>query len=427
MAPVSKMLFLPTALLALLSEVALANQAPPIAVKKQLPDANEKLFPEHLAFAPLPRLTPLEAAAAAHQWVEDLDTDTDTSHATSKRHVPAFALHHDDSEESILRRAAEALALLQRRTSCPVAEHIAPLCRIQMLDKWPAALMERRAEEELAVVLLAPQAVRRNLVVDAASLDTSAKVMGVREVSFMVIKVAKANQELGVPSASATVTASTVVTSVPAPSTQTITTTHTTIVEGNPSTVVVTLTVTQTAIPDPTTKTTTKVVTAGPGSGSATGVPPWRPTAVTSTQEVSTLPGDTQTGCPTGFYGCLATHGGGCCRTERDCQTLSCPPLSSTIISHGVTIVVPASDVPASATSTCASGWFMCGADAGPVAGCCPSGYECGTASCFTVQATQTSKVQKEAPAKNAAAGGAHIQGLVLGGMIGSWVFAWLI
>ncbi|RFU77321.1 gpi anchored [Trichoderma arundinaceum] len=156
------------------------------------------------------------------------------------------------------------------------------------------------------------------------------------------------------------------------------------------------------------------------GSGTATGAPPWRPTDVsstsTSTSTTSAPPvttaqtGETQTGCPTGFYGCLATHGGGCCRTDRDCQTLSCPAPSSTIISHGVTVVVPANDVPTTtASDECASGWFLCGKDAGSVAGCCPSGYKCGTASCFTSSASQTNSLQKqlpeqEAPNKNAAA-----------------------
>lgn len=43
----------------------------------------------------------------------------------------------------------------------------------------------------------------------------------------------------------------------------------------------------------------------------------------------------------------------------------------------------------------------MCGRDAGPRAGCCPSGYDCGTASCFTVEQSQTQVVQKEQPEKD--------------------------
>lgn len=66
--------------------------------------------------------------------------------------------------------------------------------------------------------------------------------------------------------------------------------------------------------------------------------------------------------------------------------------------------MVPADDVPASTTETCADGWFLCGASGGPTAGCCPSGYECGTASCFTAEASQTGKVQKEFPEDGTAA-----------------------
>lgn len=72
-------------------------------------------------------------------------------------------------------------------------------------------------------------------------------------------------------------------------------------------------------------------------------------------------------------------------------------------MSDGKTVVVPASDVPSATTATCASGWFMCGSDGGARVGCCPSGYDCGTASCFTVSASQTGSVQKQQPKKDAA------------------------
>lgn len=209
----------------------------------------------------------------------------------------------------------------------------------------------------------------------------------------------------------------------------TITSTKTTVVGGNPSTVIVTLTVTRTSSPQPTTETKTKVVTPT-DTDSATGNPPWRPTG---SSDLSPTPGTTsesssQADCPTGFYGCLATHGGGCCRTDRDCQTHSCPPpASTTIVSNGATIVVPVTDVPkatATATATCAGGWFLCGTAAGPAAGCCPSGYECGTASCFTVRASQTGSVQKEAPAKGSADGRFGVRGLLLGGVVGASLLA---
>jgi hypothetical protein len=217
----------------------------------------------------------------------------------------------------------------------------------------------------------------------------------------------------GVTSTEATPTATeTEVHTTTAPgSAETITTTQTTIIEGEPSTVVVTMTVTQFPSEEPSTSTKTETVTASQtsddddtetptstgsgddGDGEGTGGAPWRPTVTTDE--------DTQTGCPTGFYGCLATHGGGCCRTDRDCETHSCPPPSSTTLADGhVTVVVPNADgdVPASATATCAGGWFLCGDEGGPVPGCCPSGYDCGTASCFSAMASQTAQVQKEFP-----------------------------
>ena len=167
---------------------------------------------------------------------------------------------------------------------------------------------------------------------------------------------------------------------------------------------VVTLTVTRTADTQPTTRTRTVTEDVSGGSASA----PYRPTISSSNRGTSSASttsapsstGGTQTGCPTGFYGCLATHGGGCCRTDRNCETYDCPAQpSTTIVSDGRTVVVPLTNLPSEeASATCAGGWFLCGRDAGPTAGCCPSGYECGTASCFTEQASQTGSVQKELP-----------------------------
>lgn len=170
-------------------------------------------------------------------------------------------------------------------------------------------------------------------------------------------------------------------------------------------------------------QTTTEVATA-------TTSPPRRPTSSDSSASPSSGDAsDTQTGCPTGFYGCLATHGGGCCRTDRDCNTHSCPPppSSTTITANGATVVVPAEDRPlgADATPTCAGGWFLCGESAGPVAGCCPSGFECGSASCFAAQASQTGSVQKEVP-RQSAGDRAATRTLVLGGVVGAclWTLA---
>ncbi|RYC59705.1 hypothetical protein CHU98_g6496 [Xylaria longipes] len=86
---------------------------------------------------------------------------------------------------------------------------------------------------------------------------------------------------------------------------------------------------------------------------------------------------------------------------------------STTIITHGATIVVPLTDAQAAptTTATCAGGWFLCGAGAGPVAGCCPSGYVCGTASCTLSATTATATVQKELPGNDAAGGWRGMRG----------------
>ncbi|KAG9241940.1 hypothetical protein BJ878DRAFT_465348 [Calycina marina] len=106
--------------------------------------------------------------------------------------------------------------------------------------------------------------------------------------------------------------------------------------------------------------------------------------------------------CPTGFYACSAYYAGGCCRVGRDCKDIDCPASSeTTIISAGVTIVVPVGSAAKVATPTgaCASGWSTCAASVG--GNCCPTGYECGTASCSSVGASATDLVQKGSPAKS--------------------------
>ncbi|CZT41608.1 related to DAN4 Cell wall mannoprotein, expressed under anaerobic conditions, completely repressed during aerobic growth [Rhynchosporium secalis] len=127
---------------------------------------------------------------------------------------------------------------------------------------------------------------------------------------------------------------------------------------------------------------------------SATGVAPVRPTSGTTTTS-NPVP----TTCPTGFYACQAYYEGGCCRTGRNCEKTSCPPTSSTtIVSSGVTIVVPVGSAAAVATPTgvCASGWSTCAASVG--GNCCPGGWECGTASCSSVGAQSTAVQQKSSP-----------------------------
>ncbi|KAL2071274.1 hypothetical protein VTL71DRAFT_12509 [Oculimacula yallundae] len=128
----------------------------------------------------------------------------------------------------------------------------------------------------------------------------------------------------------------------------------------------------------------------------ATGVAPVRPTINTSSSSPSA---PTPTSCPTGFYACQAFYEGGCCRTGRNCEKTSCPPTSSTtIISSGVTVVVPVGSAAAVATptGTCANGWSTCAASVG--GNCCPGGWECGTASCSSVGPEATRVEQKASP-----------------------------
>ncbi|KAK1246766.1 hypothetical protein MKX08_000568 [Trichoderma sp. CBMAI-0020] len=425
MASIPKMLLLPTTILALVVEVA-ANQPLATAIKKQLPDANEKLFPDHLAFEPLPALDPFETTVATNLWLDDQEEHDTSSSNLTKRYHPAFAYHFQESEDDLLKRAADVLAILQNRAACPSGTE--SCSGLGSPDKCCAdgSYCTNVSDSDAEQIACCPNgatcgggvgACPSNAVSCPSALGGGCCIPGYVCVGVGCVPSAAAS---GFPSSTA-------------PPPQTTPPTHSTAPTGNPSTVIVTLVVTETSIPPPVTQTLT-VTATGPGTETATGAPPYRPTDATSTSSTSastssapmtTQSGETQTGCPTGFYGCLATHGGGCCRTDRDCQTFSCPASSSTIISHGVTVVVPADDVPtATASDKCASGWFLCGKDAESVAGCCPSGYKCGTASCFTSAASETNSVQKqepEAPNKNAASSVVLSSSLlVMGGITGS-------
>ncbi|KAK3955393.1 hypothetical protein QBC32DRAFT_359479 [Pseudoneurospora amorphoporcata] len=134
----------------------------------------------------------------------------------------------------------------------------------------------------------------------------------------------------------------------------------------------------------------TTTLPASTSSDSTAVIPPVRPT--TSSSTTTTPPSGSLTStldyCPTGFYPCLASAGGGCCQTGRDCSVTNCPPIEMTTIknTNGMTIAVPITAVPTTtATGTCAYGWYMCGKEAGPLPGCCPSGYACGSVSCSVV------------------------------------------
>ena len=121
---------------------------------------------------------------------------------------------------------------------------------------------------------------------------------------------------------------------------------------------------------------------------SASFVPPVKgTTATTRTRSQSSL---ISMGCPTGFYACDAYYLGGCCRTGRDCQSTSCPVISSVtpVLTNGVTVVEP---------TGCPAGWFTCAATDGGQ--CCPSGHVCGV-SC-TPTGTASGTIAKYRPASD--------------------------
>ena len=108
-------------------------------------------------------------------------------------------------------------------------------------------------------------------------------------------------------------------------------------------------------------------------------VPPARPTSLSTatTSEDTDGTGRGGSSCPTGFYACSAVYQGGCCQTGRDCDTTSCPTVSSTtMVSDGKTIVAPAPTM-TGGTGRCAKGWFSCADTVG--GGCCPTGFACGS------------------------------------------------
>ncbi|KAL4999609.1 hypothetical protein BDV10DRAFT_164624 [Aspergillus recurvatus] len=153
-----------------------------------------------------------------------------------------------------------------------------------------------------------------------------------------------------------------------------------------------------------TTQTTASSTTTSITSSTGDLTPPNRPTSLSTTTS-----SEIEATCPTGFYACAAVYQGGCCQTGRDCDTTSCPAISSTTIeTEGRTIVIaePTTSAASSEESgarTCATGWFSCADTVG--GGCCPTGYACG-ASCTAVPtASTTGTVAKEAPTADSIGG----------------------
>ncbi|GAB0136293.1 hypothetical protein EsDP_00004599 [Epichloe bromicola] len=106
------MLLFPASLLVLVSPVIADNQPFPTAIRRQFPDPNQKILAEHLSFAPFLQEGPVLGSPSF------LDDQALPSNGTA-RFYPAFAQHIDEREETVLRRAALALDLLQKRAACP--------------------------------------------------------------------------------------------------------------------------------------------------------------------------------------------------------------------------------------------------------------------------------------------------------------------
>ncbi|KAL1899865.1 hypothetical protein Sste5346_002731 [Sporothrix stenoceras] len=336
---------------------------------------------------------------------------TNTSEATSvarlfpQAYLPAFPVHKaiDDSRQSsvtdsanpaleLVRRAADALARLQRRQwGCPSGTSSCQSIGYPYSCCTTDETCYKVKDTGLGPVGCCPAGQTCGGAVSDCTSDSTACPESLGGGCCIAGYVC---QGVGCVKSSSAATGT-------ATGTSTSTTTSTTVATaGTATTVVVTVVVTETSSGELTTRTTTITSTPGKTSAATTtsggGNPPVKQTLTTT---ASGLPAGY---CPTGYYACLASAGGGCCQTGRNCETTSCPPgaaMTTIVNTNGITVVVPQTAAEAATTSsaTCASGWFLCGASAGPVAGCCPSGYGCGTASCTLTGASATT-VQKELP-----------------------------
>ncbi|KAK8126775.1 uncharacterized protein PG998_002534 [Apiospora kogelbergensis] len=409
--PQQALVGLPTSLLMLVATQLHAQQLLPTAVKKMSLDEGEKFMPHYQRFA-APELEPAQSPVEARQVLdpqEELLLAANSSATLPYR--PPFGIHYngetlDDSNLALalFRRRRDALARLQGRAfACPPNTKS---CDTIGQPNYCCATGERCFKVDNAPnagnVGCCPNGVNCGGNVGACgsgSTPCAADVGGGCCIPGYMCA------QIGCVASSVSVI--------------TMTTTSSTIIAApSPTTVVTTVVVTVSpSSPKPETSTVTQTTTnqeSTPTSTTATGgLPPYRPTSGSAspvtTDEPTPAP-EPSDYCPTGFYACLATAGSGCCRTGRDCVTTSCPPIAkTTLTSNGLTLVLPVTAVPEAppTTSTCANGWFLCPSEAGPVAGCCPGGYECGTASCTLSAATATVTVQKEQPgAGNRVSGG---------------------
>ncbi|KAI0205925.1 hypothetical protein F4808DRAFT_408305 [Astrocystis sublimbata] len=391
----------------------------PSAVRKMSPDEGEKFMPHYYAFATVDLhggRGGSDPQSLLARWIEDGPVLTPEEEALLAANSsaalvfrPPFPRHHNEDPartrsggreagKGLYRRTVDVLARLRGRAfTCPAGTH-----DCSSIDEPNYCCTDGTS---CFVVEDAPDAGNVGCCPDGQTCGGSVAACadgntacpaeeggGCCIPGFVCADVGCVQSATATPS-STTTTAKPTPTSTSTTSTSTPTTTTTT----------TTTTSSTTTAAQTTTMTSASDSDSSP-SDTGTGLPPVRPTSYELTSTETPPPSDY---CPTGFYGCLATAGSGCCRTGRDCSTTSCPPIASTtIITDGATVVVPLTNAgPAPTKATCADGWFLCGAGAGDVAGCCPTGYMCGTASCTLSAATATATVQKELPGNGAAGG----------------------
>ncbi|KAI1270557.1 hypothetical protein F5Y18DRAFT_15934 [Xylariaceae sp. FL1019] len=404
----------------------------PAAIRKMSLDEGEKFMPEYFAFAdpfPLPRsgylsdrsffLTPEEEALLA------------LNSSASLAFRPPFPRHRGlqskNNSEALYRRARDAIARLQGRDfSCPSGTHACT--NISETDycctDGTTCFVVEDAPNAGNVGCCPDGQTCGGSVADCRDGSTSCPAEEGGGCCIEGFICAQVGCIASTVTAITSTTTSTTMITWPTPTTSVVT---------------VTVIITPTTSPADTTSTHTVTSTASDDSSTSTntggGLPPDRPTSSAPTTSTTKSPTTTKSSstytpdyCPTGFYACVASAGSGCCRTGRDCSTTSCPPVASTTVvnGNGATVVVPVSDADAvTTTASCANGWFKCGADAGDVPGCCPSGYACGTASCTLSAATATATVQKELPG-NVASSSKPGAGVVILGLLISLVgFIW--
>ncbi|POS75680.1 GPI anchored protein [Diaporthe helianthi] len=401
MRPLTIFAKLPTSLLLLVAaRVGLSHgqadaQRLPIAIRKMSPDAGEKLLHEYYAFGPDEEVVaqvgskaqPATFARAVLDVQEEELLAVNSSASISFRapFAPHFGSHltarEDESGLSgwhLFQRARDAVARLEKRQfACPTGT--SDCSAIGFPNSCCQAGTECVQITDTGLGQGCPSDIGGGCCIEGFVCASVGCVQSVTVTETVVTR------------------------------TSTLTSTAN---NGSPTTIIVTITATPSA--STTTSTSTSIsstssressttATSTSTSSTETSAGPGAPVRPTSMSTLTTPPGY----CPTGFYACSAVHGGGCCQTGRDCHVTSCPSTASTtIISGDRTIVVPVTAVPTTTSdATCAGGWSLCPASAGPTAGCCPSGYNCGTASCFLATGGATASLAKEFPANSGVGG----------------------